>query len=440
MNENFETDLYNFIFEKINKLYYDTYTAVAESYREDYQQDLYVYGLELFNKFNCEKYSSMPLYKWHQRISILTNIGSIKNSKVNCVKSLLKEYYLYHKNSEVELDNTFIDDSYCIEKVEDKIMTETVSYSINKVLDSLTPREKTVLLLRYTDDGVQSLSEASEHFGVTRERIRQIEAKALRKLSHPSRSKYLKGGGCAKYYIDYIENEEEKKKQKMVEIIKANKAKMRERAKQELEYLKNKQSKTYKYEKECNNNIKDALYVLDFPYYAKDYDFIHDQIYVNIDTLCNDITTYNNEYVNSNRYYKYSYDFYSFIHNASILLRRIEFIFYSLINDFTMYKHYQLYMYNRENIFKQKNKPYTNITLIRDFIVDILRNRYNRSNKNIKPNDRILHRCLYSYLKNDYKDFVFNVIKFLYNSNIYARHIILLEHDAVLHNIYKGDV
>lgn len=62
------------------------------------------------------------------------------------------------------------------------------------VLDTLTPREEKVLRLRYgIDDGKpRTLEEVGKEFNVTRERIRQIEAKALRKLRHPSRSKKLR--------------------------------------------------------------------------------------------------------------------------------------------------------------------------------------------------------------------------------------------------------
>ncbi len=62
------------------------------------------------------------------------------------------------------------------------------------VLGTLTPREERVLRLRFgLDDGrARTLEEVGQSFGVTRERIRQIEAKALRKLRHPSRSKKLK--------------------------------------------------------------------------------------------------------------------------------------------------------------------------------------------------------------------------------------------------------
>ena len=65
---------------------------------------------------------------------------------------------------------------------------------LEEVLETLTPREKKVLRLRFgLDDGrARTLEEVGHHFQVTRERIRQIEAKALRKLRHPSRSKKLK--------------------------------------------------------------------------------------------------------------------------------------------------------------------------------------------------------------------------------------------------------
>ncbi|MBO6264369.1 MAG: RNA polymerase sigma factor RpoD [Clostridia bacterium] len=77
--------------------------------------------------------------------------------------------------------------------------TDVVSFSMLKeqligVLDTLTPREEKVLRLRYgLDDGrPRTLEEVGKEFNVTRERIRQIEAKALRKLRHPTRSKRLR--------------------------------------------------------------------------------------------------------------------------------------------------------------------------------------------------------------------------------------------------------
>lgn len=65
---------------------------------------------------------------------------------------------------------------------------------LDEVLDSLSPREKRVLQLRFgIEDGKQrTLEEVGKEFGVTRERIRQIEAKAIRKLRHPTRAKKLR--------------------------------------------------------------------------------------------------------------------------------------------------------------------------------------------------------------------------------------------------------
>ena len=65
---------------------------------------------------------------------------------------------------------------------------------LSGVLQTLTPREAKVLRLRFgLEDGrPRTLEEVGKEFNVTRERIRQIEAKALRKLRHPSRSKKLR--------------------------------------------------------------------------------------------------------------------------------------------------------------------------------------------------------------------------------------------------------
>ncbi|MDH6364948.1 RNA polymerase primary sigma factor [Enterococcus sp. PF1-24] len=94
------------------------------------------------------------------------------------------------------------DDSHLGDFIEDQEATspaehaayELLKEQLEEVLDTLTDREENVLRLRFgLDDGrTRTLEEVGKVFGVTRERIRQIEAKALRKLRHPSRSKQLR--------------------------------------------------------------------------------------------------------------------------------------------------------------------------------------------------------------------------------------------------------
>lgn len=78
---------------------------------------------------------------------------------------------------------------------EDAASYAVLQDQISKLLDTLTEREQRVLILRFglQDGRSRTLEEVGKEFNVTRERIRQIEAKALRKLRHPSRARMLKG-------------------------------------------------------------------------------------------------------------------------------------------------------------------------------------------------------------------------------------------------------
>ena len=95
------------------------------------------------------------------------------------------------------------EDSHLGDFIEDKKVLSPAEAVINfnlaeqtrRVLATLTPREEKVLRMRFGigEKADHTLEEVGRDFNVTRERIRQIEAKALRKLRHPSRSRKLKG-------------------------------------------------------------------------------------------------------------------------------------------------------------------------------------------------------------------------------------------------------
>ncbi len=109
----------------------------------------------------------MDLFR-HEPISLETPIGEDKDSRLG----------------------DFVEDNDSPAPIE-IASQQLLKDQIDKVLDQLTPREKRVIQLRFGLEGghTQTLEEVGQEFNVTRERIRQIEAKALRKLRHPSRSR-----------------------------------------------------------------------------------------------------------------------------------------------------------------------------------------------------------------------------------------------------------
>ena len=145
--------------------------------------------------------------------------GNLKESeKKEAFELLRKETNLSVEEIEIAMDamipeesmeqyfaENYIEESNCytndvpeefiteMEEVEKEIDIHKAAEALDQVMDTLAPREKEILRLRYglTDGKEYTLEEVSQKFGVTRERIRQIEAKALRKLRHPVRGRIL---------------------------------------------------------------------------------------------------------------------------------------------------------------------------------------------------------------------------------------------------------
>lgn len=127
-------------------------------------------------------------------------LADVMNMSVEKIRDILKI-----SSDPISLDTPIgeEDDSHLGDFVRDDTVAgpeEAAAFSalqdqIAKLLDTLTEREQRVLVLRFglQDGRSRTLEEVGKEFNVTRERIRQIEAKALRKLRHPSRAKMLKG-------------------------------------------------------------------------------------------------------------------------------------------------------------------------------------------------------------------------------------------------------
>ena len=87
-----------------------------------------------------------------------------------------------------------IEDADAVSPLDAVVASQLLREQVERVLDSLEGREERVIRLRFgLDDGrPRTLEEVGNEFGLTRERIRQIESHALRKLRHPSRSRKLR--------------------------------------------------------------------------------------------------------------------------------------------------------------------------------------------------------------------------------------------------------
>ncbi|MBP7859687.1 RNA polymerase sigma factor RpoD [Patescibacteria group bacterium] len=155
-----------------------------------------VHMIETINKF---KKVQRELEQKHERAPTpkeIAKVMQIDESKVREIMKISMEPTSLESPIGEEKDTKlkeFIADGVNL-KPEEVASIELLKGQISGVLDTLSPRERKVLELRFglEDHQPRTLEEVGKVFGVTRERIRQIEAKALRKLRHPSRSRRLK--------------------------------------------------------------------------------------------------------------------------------------------------------------------------------------------------------------------------------------------------------
>ena len=155
-----------------------------------------VHMIETINKFKKaqreleQKFERAPTPKEIAKIMEIEEEKAREIMKISMQPTSIEQSVGEDKDSKLK---EFIADAVSL-KPEDAASYELLKGQLSGVLDTLSPRERKVLELRFglEDHQPRTLEEVGKVFGVTRERIRQIEAKALRKLRHPSRSKRLK--------------------------------------------------------------------------------------------------------------------------------------------------------------------------------------------------------------------------------------------------------
>ncbi|KAF2955813.1 RNA polymerase sigma factor RpoD [Marinitoga sp. 38H-ov] len=157
-----------------------------------------VHMVETINKFNkiireyLQEYGEYPS---PEKLSELTGkpVEKVNEILLTARETISADSPLGASDEDDSTIGDFIaDDS--LDKPSEVAMKMLLREELEKILDTLQPREAMVLKMRYglLDGKVKTLEEVGQYFNVTRERIRQIEVKALRKLRHPSRSSQLK--------------------------------------------------------------------------------------------------------------------------------------------------------------------------------------------------------------------------------------------------------
>ncbi len=173
-----------------------------------------VHMVETINKMNKVIRNYMQEYGTYPSIDDLAREMGKPKEKINEILKAARETISLEStvgNDDESTVGDFVEDPNILSP-EDAAAQMILHEQIDKVLNTLSPREAMVLKMRYglIDGKAKTLEEVGQYFNVTRERIRQIEVKALRKLRHPSRSKHLKVFMGMEEDQDFNQNGQEK--------------------------------------------------------------------------------------------------------------------------------------------------------------------------------------------------------------------------------------
>ncbi len=174
-----------------------------------------VHMVETINKMNKVIRNYMQEHGTYPTIDDLAKAMGKSKEKINEILKAARETISLEStvgNDDESTVGDFVEDPNVLSP-EDAAAQMILHEQIDKVLNTLSPREAMVLKMRYglIDGKAKTLEEVGQYFNVTRERIRQIEVKALRKLRHPSRSKHLKVFmGMEEDQNDFNQNTQEK--------------------------------------------------------------------------------------------------------------------------------------------------------------------------------------------------------------------------------------
>jgi len=155
-----------------------------------------VHMIESINKMNRVSRAHLQEFGFEADAATIAMKLELPEAKVRQIMKIAKEPISMELPVGEEGDTTlgdFIEDTYNVSPMEASMQAGLRSV-VSELLDGLTPREAKVLRMRFGIDmsSDHTLEEVGKQFDVTRERIRQIEAKAMRKLKHPSRSEKLR--------------------------------------------------------------------------------------------------------------------------------------------------------------------------------------------------------------------------------------------------------